>query len=268
MKFQEIGFLFSNLLLLGCSASQPVFMQAGEVQLSPPQITVQHVFFEEMTSLGFGVLPDGVLLFVTDQEGIGKTEKPIYEEEMIISESSILRFRAKGEGFISSEYVVHKLFKVAQRNVELGFLSPRAEPYNKADPEVMFDLQKAEKQFSDQGWLGFKQDTVQVELNLKDEEIRGVTLSFLEDQKSWIFGPSSMRVDCFGESDNLLFSKTVTLDSVPSREEGHFRFLESSFPSISPRKLRVSIRPLQKIPSWHPGQGSMPWLFIDEIVVF
>ncbi len=267
MRVQGIGYLLSNLVLLGCAVSQPAFMQLGEVQLSPPQIAAQHVFFEEATNLYFGELPEGVLLCVSGKEDGREGEKPIYENKMTISESSTLRFRAKGRGFISSEYVTQELFKVVQRKVELGFLSPRAEPYNKADPEVLFDLQKAKKNFSDRGWLGFKQDTVHVELKLQDEEIKGVTLSFLEDQRSWIFGPKSMRVDGFGESNNLLFSKTVTLDSVSQSEGEHFRFLESTFSSVSPHKLRISIFPLQKIPSWHPGRGSMPWLFIDEIVL-
>lgn len=259
--------LLESLLVLACSTSKPTFVQQGEVQLSLPQITVDRVFFEEETIIRFGALTQGLSLYVTDAMTHGNSEQLINKNNLKISQSSKLLFCAKGSGFIPSEAVKIELFKTSKRNTELSFLSPRAEPYDKAEASVLFDLQKASRQFSDRGWLGFKRDTVQIELTLKDEEIQGVALSFLEDQKSWIFGPASMCVEGFGESGTLLFSDTVAFDPSLQKEQVSFRFLESSFGSSSPHKLRLTIVPLAEIPSWHPGQGSRPWLFIDEIVL-
>ena len=29
--------------------------------------------------------------------------------------------------------------------------------------------------------------------------------------------------------------------------------------------LKVIVKPVKKLPSWHPGKGEMGWVFVDEI---
>jgi hypothetical protein len=38
-----------------------------------------------------------------------------------------------------------------------------------------------------------------------------------------------------------------------------------SFPTQKMNVIKVKARPVQKLPSWHPGKGTVGWFFVDEI---
>jgi hypothetical protein len=40
-----------------------------------------------------------------------------------------------------------------------------------------------------------------------------------------------------------------------------------TIPPITARYVRVRAYNFGKIPSWHPGAGGEPWIFVDEIFI-
>jgi len=265
MKFLSIITLAA--LMLGCATKQSTFLQQEDVQLSAPYVQAEDVFFRKETKIKFGKYPDNVSLFVTGISGNNSQSQIILSNELSITESVKLSFQSNGDEYAPSEISEVQLYKVKDRTVDLTYLSQRAAPYNLADESVLIDQQKAAKQFSDSGWLGFKEDSVVIELVMNGEALEGVALSVLQDQKSWIFGPSSMRVDAFDSDGSLRTSSAVDFNAAQQHDGASFQFLESSSEVIFPAKLRITIYPLTSIPSWHPGSGNIPWLFIDEIVL-
>jgi hypothetical protein len=46
--------------------------------------------------------------------------------------------------------------------------------------------------------------------------------------------------------------------------------LEALTFTIAPRSLRyikIVVRPVKKLPAWHPGKGEKGWFFTDEVFV-
>lgn len=253
--------------LAACTTKQRAFVQQAEVQLSKPSVQAEDVFFRKETTIHVGEYPSGVSLYVFNQESAKKEPQLVTTKVLKISKSAKLRFQAQGLNFKPSEISKLQLYKVNDRKVEISYLTPRSEPYDSADPSVLFDHKKAEKKFGDTGWLGFKQKSVQVDLVLDGTELNGVVLSFLEDQKSWIFGASAMRVEAFDLNDTLLHVGEISYPAATQKEGASFQFLETAFEPIMPSRLRLTVYPLSEIPQGHPGSGTDPWLFIDEIVL-
>jgi len=255
------------VLLGSCIAKRVTFVQQGEVQLSAPHVSVDSVFFRKETKLNFGAFQPGFSLCVTDEMDKSYGVVLISNEALSFAKSAKLNYLVKDHRYIPSEITKVQIYKVKDRNVDIEYLSPRTEPYNTAQATVLIDQQKAAKQFGHSGWLGFKQDSVVIELSLEAESIEGVALSFLQDQKSWIFGPTSMRFEAF-DQDGLQLDQSVEHYKAGVQREGvSFQFLESTFNEIYPSTIRITIFPLASIPDWHLGAGKEPWLFIDEIVL-
>lgn len=110
-------------------------------------------------------------------------------------------------------------------------------------------------------WLGFDTSEIIFEIDLlKKQKIKGLELSFLKDEGSWIHIPTSITI----EQSNGKKSKTLNADKTNSQ----ISFTESKlFVPFSGKasKLRITIHSKKKIEQGLAGEGHQPWTFIDEI---
>lgn len=119
------------------------------------------------------------------------------------------------------------------------------------------------------GWQGFLGKEVIITIDLGEEiQINSISAGFLTDQNQWIFQP-----------DQVVFE--ISTDSTSFQEVYNERFSASRVqavvqtttrPAVSEiegqaRYVRMKVFNDQAIPDWHGGAGTMPWIFIDEIVV-
>lgn len=112
-------------------------------------------------------------------------------------------------------------------------------------------------------WLGFDTSEIVIEIDLlKTQKIKGLELSFLKDEGSWIHLPTSIIVS------KLKGKKSKTIKG--SESNSQLSFTESKlFISFSGKvsKLRITIHSKTKIEDGLAGEGNQPWTFIDEIKV-
>ena len=84
---------------------------------------------------------------------------------------------------------------------------------------------------------------------------------------SWIFAPKKLLV--YGSKDGTEYDLLQTLTFPPTLEgaANSLEFLEATFPKTSLRFVKVVLEHFEGIPEWHPGKGTLPWLFVDEILI-
>jgi hexosaminidase len=110
-------------------------------------------------------------------------------------------------------------------------------------------------------WLGYDTSEIIIEIDLlKPQKIKGLELSFLKDEGSWIHLPTSITVS---KSEGKK-SKTI----LGNKTNSQVSFIESKqFVPFSRKvsKLRITIHSKTKIELGLAGEGHQPWTFIDEI---
>jgi hypothetical protein len=112
-------------------------------------------------------------------------------------------------------------------------------------------------------WLGYDTSEIIIEIDLlKQQKIKGLELSFLKDEGSWIHLPSSITIS---KSDGKK-SKTI----LGNNSNSQVSFTESKqfvpfYRKVS--KLRITIHSKPKIEPGLAGEGHQPWTFIDEILL-
>ena len=103
----------------------------------------------------------------------------------------------------------------------------------------------------------------------KIKKINEIKVSFLEDQRSWIFVPKN--VEFFVSEDGNTFKSIQYLDygKVEPAEESRIETLVIPLKNIRAHYIKIIAKKLGKLPTWHLGHehDGRSWLFVDEISI-
>ncbi len=120
-------------------------------------------------------------------------------------------------------------------------------------------------------WLGWEGEDMTATVDLGEiKNISNISCDFMEDQKSWIFFPSS--VEFYFSEDGNKFSQlgNAALCDAPKPNKN---FNTKTFYSNSEKEnhkarfIKVVAHNLKTCPRWHIGAGYNCWIFCDEVVV-
>lgn len=243
--------------------SQPQF------QLAPPMLKYKSGFFSGKTSFEVIFNQPGAEVRYT-LNGKEPTEKdPLYLRAVPITKRTVVKAKAFGKNFLSSETVTASFIKDGKAIMRASYSKPN-ESYANSKPNLLHDNIGGQANYRSGTWVGFDNDTVTVDLELnKKETINNVLISLLQDENSWIFLPEQILVYYFNDQQKVfvpLAKETFQFDT-PGPKQVIVREIEPSA-SIKTKQLKLVFFPLKKIPDWHGGKGNHGWLFLDEIKVY
>ncbi|HLU88118.1 MAG TPA: family 20 glycosylhydrolase [Taishania sp.] len=107
-------------------------------------------------------------------------------------------------------------------------------------------------------WVGFQEKEIRFNLNLdKNIKSTSVTLSFLDAPESWILLPQTVQLigSKNGKKWKEIEIKAIDLENVKFDYKKKIKY------------LKFVIKTIDTIPANQPGSGSIPFTFIDEIIV-
>jgi hexosaminidase len=147
---------------------------------------------------------------------------------------------------------------------KVNYITQPSPKYNASDV-VLFDGQYGARPWKGHEWIGFDTNVIVLEIDLgKITKIREIQVSFLQDENSWIHTPNQVEIESILPVRPYLVgrSKAPSLDTKnPNSEIWNIRGFGTS------QILRITIKGADKIPQGQPGEGNMPWIFIDEIQI-
>ena len=99
---------------------------------------------------------------------------------------------------------------------------------------------------------------------LEERPLTQLGAGFLQDARSWIWMPTA--VEYYVSNDGVNFTPAGSLTCPIDPTDMLVRAWDAVLPvSLSARYVKVIARNLGVIPSWHPGAGSLPIIFVDEL---
>jgi len=238
-----------------------LFLNTTHTQLATPNIIVDSMFFKESATLSAAFDYPGAAIFYRIEEApFQKYIAPIQ-----VNQSSTITFLSRKEDIQDSESIQITVQKLTSK-LEGAAIQVHPAPhknYPAAGASSLVDQKKGGKNFR-QGkyWTGFLSDTVTVDLELDNlTTLNTIILSLLSDHSSYIFLPKALEV---WSDDKQIGGTTVALPS--AEEKSALTFLPVPLKTGKYQNLKVLILQYPSLPDWHPGKGSKPWLFIDEII--
>jgi len=122
-------------------------------------------------------------------------------------------------------------------------------------------------EFTDESWMGFHGDDVDLYLDLgKETSISSIEISCLQNQASWIFLPEEITILSSADARHFDPRHHIQINA----KEKNLKVLKREFSfekEFQARYLKIVIRNIGKCPGWHPGKGENAWVFVDEIIV-
>lgn len=132
---------------------------------------------------------------------------------------------------------------------------------------ALIDHQRGGANFRTGSWQGYHGVDVVATIDLgKNQKIKRIAGSFLQDEYSWILMPKEMT--CFVSADGKNFTEIGTAKNTLSEKEtgGIIQELEVKT-NVEARFVKIIAKNYGNLPAHHVGVGEPAWIFIDEIIV-
>ena len=190
-----------------------------------------------------------------------------YSSPFEISEKSTLKVYAK-RGEIKSAEVTTNFFKI-DPNVKIQLKTKYANQYNGGGENALIDGIVGAEDFRTGTWQGYWNEDVVAIVDLgKNRKMSSIEVSFLRDQRSWIFLPTN--VEIYHSLDGKKYRKIKDWKSPkPFNTDEVIVQKVKTRQTIQSRYIKVVAKKLGVLPKWHLGykHDGRSWIFVDEIQV-
>ncbi len=267
MKFKISFFILIGFGVLSCQqGGKPSFSSSEIFELSPPQLTIDSLLFTTSAKLEANFEVKNAKIHYTRDGSSVNESSAVYKNPITIQKSGTYSFINFHPDFKSSDEISIDLIKITN-DISRAKITISPNPhsnYGGIGVRGLVDLKKGSTQFRNGNeWLGFQSPVITINLDFEEQlEISKIILSTLKDHNSWIFFPESIVVS----------NQTRRIGSLNSAlpkasQETKLSFIEIPIKKDSYSNLEIQIHLLDKIPNWHQGKGTLPYFFIDEIIV-
>ena len=191
-----------------------------------------------------------------------------YTKPFTISEKSDLKMYAQ-RGDQKSATITTEFFKI-DPNLTVTLKNQYANQYNGGGPNALIDGIVGAEDFRTGTWQGYSNVDLVATVDLgKVKTLNSTNISFLEDQRSWIFLPTN--VSCYISNDNKTFTKVSSqkVDATKPAEHVTMKNVAFSLKRKKARYIKIVAKKLGTLPKWHLGykHSGTSWLFADEIEI-
>ena len=177
----------------------------------------------------------------------------------------------KRQGLNYWSAVVTSSFIKKDPNVQLELKSTYSNQYTASGKDALIDGLIGGNEFRTGDYQGYyDQDVVAVIEFKTPKSINEVGVSFIRDQKAWIFAPSKITVEgSLNGTDYFIIAqqdlaKASPTDKNPLKNE--VLIPVASDKQFKYKNLRYTISNPGKLPTWHLAPGYPTWLFLDELL--
>jgi len=191
-----------------------------------------------------------------------------YTQPFTVSEKSNLQMYAQ-RGDQKSATITTAFFKI-DPNLTVTLKNQYANQYNGGGPNALIDGIVGAEDFRTGTWQGYSDVDLVATVDLgKVKTLKSSNISFLEDQRSWIFLPTN--VSCYISNDNKNFTKVSSQKVAATKPAEHVSMKNVSFnlKGKKARYVKIVAKKLGVLPTWHLGykHDGRSWLFADEIEI-
>ncbi|SNR15549.1 GH92 family glycosyl hydrolase [Tenacibaculum jejuense] len=191
-----------------------------------------------------------------------------YEQPIQLSEKTKLSAYSKiGE---TKSAVIKTNFVKIDPNIKISLETAYANQYNAGGDHALIDGIKGARDFRTGTWQGYSNVDVVATVDLgKEKWVESISTNYLEDQRSWIFLPTS--VSYYTSVDGKTYKQVADLkiDSAKPKENTNIKEVTMHLKGSNVRYVKVVAKKLGDLPEWHLGykHNGKSWIFIDEIMI-
>ncbi len=249
----ESGFKGDTITI---ALNAPLIENEEQVMIQPVPLQLKHYI-------------NGVTIrYTTDGSEPDSLRSPVYKEGVLIDKSMTVKAKAFKPGWISSNVAERSFFKAGFQPDSVQLIHAPSPQYKGDGGATLADQQKGDQNFRSGKWLGYKGEPMEALFYLnKPATISSITVSNLVDIGAYIMPPQQVEVWGGQQAGNLKLLKQFAPQQPAKQRPGFMTSYELRFAPAEVKVLKVVVKPVMQLPSWHQGKGEKAWIFVDEVFI-
>lgn len=236
--------------------------------LNPPKIEFEKTLFQDSMELILShPIRTAEIRYSLDGSEPDSLTSPIYTTSIWVKNTSQIRAKAFADDWTGSSIATNLVFKEGIKPKSYKLASEPHTRYQAKGATSLFDGVKGKTNHTSGEWLGYTDSPFELEIFLAENSApKTINLSFLLNESAYIFPPESVEIWTGNLAGWKKIDQTTTQVST-KLDEVRFGVLSYSLPDGLFDKVKVRLKPISKLPAWHPGAGAKGWVFVDEILL-
>ena len=238
------------------------------LRVSKLRLALEYVYFEQSKFYG----KDTHGMFVVNKKRQKEIRKGLTERvERFVQQCNGFGIYELGEEGISPDKYLENWIEIAKNtsthlgeNLEVNLLTEPAEEFKGKGSYGLVDGNRGHKDFNI-NWMGWYGNDPEIEITTNHLDFNTIRISFLEDQRHWVFLPQ--KITLLGRSeDQWEIVEERYLSEIKERYNNNiisFSFLNKSFSKFTHVKLLIQNQ--AELPSWRKRKFKKSMVMIDEI---
>lgn len=209
---------------------------------------------------------DGADIYYTIDNSIPDKNSTKYGNPITIDKNFEINAVSYIEGKGYSKVVKATFHKIPEGR-KVSIKHPYNSSYTGGGELGLIDMIKGNESFRTGAWQGYEQVDFDAVVDLgKEQTIKGISTSFLQNPGSWIFLPES--VEYYISKDGEIYQKVFEeKNKITEKSKPEIKEFNINLSDISARYIRVLAKNMGICPDWHFAAGGKAWIFIDEITI-
>ena len=243
----------------------PVVRIPGESILVVPAINAESSTFFDSLTITMSHPIEGTQIHYTLDGTDPNENSMVYTEPVVLKKDTQIRAAALQNGQWSRAIEANFFLIDAKRAVKLEH--PYSNQYEAGGLKALIDHQRGGDNFRTGVWQGYHGVDLVATIDLgSKQKINRLAGSFLQEQGSWIFMPSS--VEFFVSDDGKNFRSVGKVVNQVALDEDDSVLQELAVrPRCEARYVKMAAKNIGTCPQWHPGAGQPAWIFCDEFII-
>jgi uncharacterized membrane protein len=218
-----------------------------------------------------------IIRYTLDGTEPDSLNSPVYDGKVQINSDVTVKAKAFKHGWISSDVLQQHFFKSTYHPDSVVLLTPPDKKYKGTGGKTIVDLEKGDiNNFGNEKWLGYRENEMEAMMFFgKPIEVKTVTISALKNISGYILPPASVEVwGGKNENDLKLLNKVIPAQITKESQTKTKDFVNTenlvincNFKSTELKFIKLLLKPVVKLPQWHPGKKEKAWIFVDEVFV-
>jgi Chitobiase/beta-hexosaminidase C-terminal domain len=206
-----------------------------------------------------------VMRYTIDGSNPDSLQSPVYKDDIVMDKSGVLKVKAFLPGWISSDIAERNFYKTGFKPDSVKLATPPNPTYAADGGKTLSDGEKGELNFRTK-WLGYKDNDMLAYLYFNEPvQLSNVSISTIIDIGSYIMPAQQIEVWGGTSFSSLQLLKKINPQQPSMQVPPYMKGFDCNFPKREIKILKIIAKPVNRLPSWHPGKGQRGWVFVDEV---
>jgi hexosaminidase len=153
--------------------------------------------------------------------------------------------------------------------IGVEYITPPSKSYNSGGDLTLVDGIVGALPWRGNEWIGFREKEIELIVDLgTKKKMEAIDLNFLTDHGSWIHQPEKVQFEISTNKKKWKELKTSAIQLYTKKMSSGRNLPIGTDIGKRGRYLKIKIQPFEQIPEGMPGSGSLPWTFMDELIVY